>query len=184
MRKSLPAFTALLLSGLAGCSRSPKEAPAPSPASRTAARPATAAPSAGALSKATAASFADELLHRTNAERHATKLLPLTRSMNLARAAEMQAGQMARANLLEHDIPTAAYPTLGARLAAAQYPIRAAGENIGEGYRTPAAAVTGWMASAGHRANILSANYTEIGTAVAQSTNGTMYWVQVFGRPK
>ena len=183
MRHPLRRLTGFVLVVLAACSRSSHEPATPSPASRTTGRT-TPAASSGALSKATSSSFADELLLRTNAERRTAKLAPLTRSINLARAAEMQAGQMARANLLEHDIPTAAHPTLGARLAAVQYPIRAAGENIGEGYREPAAAVTGWMASSGHRANILSPSYTEIGAAVAQSSTGTLYWVQVFGRPK
>ena len=185
MRLLARLLPALLLGAVAGCSRShePAAAPAPAPAPRTATRAPVSAPG-GPLTRTAALASADELIHRTNGERHGAKLLPLTRSANLMRAADMQAAQMARANMLEHDIPTAAYPTLGARLNAVQYPIRAAGENIGEGYRTPAAAITGWMASPGHRANILSVNYTEIGTAVATSSNGTMYWVQVFGRPR
>ena len=124
------------------------------------------------------------MITRTNAERRKARLAPLTRSANLMRAAEVQASQMAKANLMEHDIPGAAYPSLGSRLAFVQYPIRAAGENIGEGYLTPSAAVAGWMASPGHRANILSTNYTEIGTAMAPGPKGTVFWVQVFGRPK
>ena len=40
------------------------------------------------------------------------------------------------------------------------------------------------MGSAGHRANILSANYTEMGAAMSLGPNGAIYWVQVFGRPR
>ena len=38
-----------------------------------------------------------------------------------------------------------------------------AGENIAMGYSSPAGVVNAWMNSEGHRANILSANYTSIG---------------------
>ena len=133
---------------------------------------------------ANASAYADEVVARTNTERRAAKLAPYTRSMNLMRAAQLQAEQMAKTGKLEHDLPGATYPTLGTRLAAAQYPMRAAGENIGEGYRTPGGAVSAWMGSAGHRANILSANYTEMGAAMSLGANGAIYWVQVFGRPR
>lgn len=97
------------------------------------------------------------------------------------RAAEIQASQMVRVNTLEHEVPGSDYPTLPSRLAAVDYRMRAAGENIGEGYRSPAAALAGWMASPGHRANILSPTYTEMGAATARSATGDVYWVQVFG---
>jgi uncharacterized protein YkwD len=40
------------------------------------------------------------------------------------------------------------------------------------------------MGSSGHRANILSTRYTEMGTGVATARDGTQYWAQVFGRPR
>jgi uncharacterized protein YkwD len=54
---------------------------------------------------------------------------------------------------------------------------RAAGENIAMGYTTPEAVMNGWMNSSGHRANILSANFTLIGVGYVASGN---YWTQVF----
>ena len=99
-------------------------------------------------------------------------------------AAQIQASQMARTGVLEHVVPGTEYPALTNRLTAVQYLMRAAGENIGEGYRSPTAAVAGWMGSSGHRANIMSKNFTEIGTAVAVGPRGGIYWVQVFGRPR
>ncbi|MDB4885429.1 MAG: uncharacterized protein JWN79_867 [Gemmatimonadetes bacterium] len=184
MRSSiLIAFTSLALLSLPACSRStPESRPAPAPARRTTTSTRPAAPPGP--TKANAEAWADELITRTNAERRNARLTPLTRSINLMRAAELQAAQMARVNVMEHDIPGAAYPTLASRLAYVKYPVRAAGENIGEGYRSPAEAVAGWMASSGHRANILSASYTEIGTAMAPGPGGTVFWVQVFGRPR
>jgi len=169
----------------AGCSRQAQQAPpeAARPAPRTTRPTAAPAPSTTPI-VANAVAFADEVIARTNSERRAAKLVPLTKSVNLMRAAQIQATQMARTGVLEHVVPGTEYPTLANRLNAVQYLIRAAGENIGEGYRTPSAAVGGWMASSGHRANIMSKNYTQIGTAVAVGARGGVYWVQVFGRPR
>ncbi len=60
---------------------------------------------------------------------------------------------------------------------------KAAGENIAKGQRTPAEVMKGWMNSPGHRANILSSSYTEIGVGYVTDSNGTAYWVQHFIRP-
>ena len=128
--------------------------------------------------------MAEDALNRTNSERRAKGLSALGKSQNLMRAAQIQADQMARAGQLEHDIPSAEYPSLSTRLAAVSYPVAAAGENIGEGYRNSAEAVAGWMDSPGHRANILSPKYTQIGTGVAVAKDGTQYWAQVFGKPR
>jgi uncharacterized protein YkwD len=57
---------------------------------------------------------------------------------------------------------------------------RAAGENIAAGQKTPEDVVNSWMNSSGHRANILSENFTAIGVGVAEDVNGTLYWVQMF----
>ena len=54
---------------------------------------------------------------------------------------------------------------------------RTAGENIAYGQRTPQAVVNAWMNSSGHRANILSASYTQIGVGYVASGN---YWTQMF----
>ncbi|MNC67305.1 Cysteine-rich secretory protein family protein [compost metagenome] len=50
-----------------------------------------------------------------------------------------------------------------------------AGENIAMGQRTPQEVMTAWMNSAGHRANILSANFNYIGVGFDNN-----YWVQEF----
>ena len=150
--------------------------------------PATASPpaSGGTTSPAPSSpinnsAVVDELIARTNNERRTAGVPALTRNVNLVHAAQIQADQMAARNQLDHDLPGAQYPTLGSRLAAVQYPMRAAAENIGEGFRSAAEAMGGWMSSAGHRANILSVSYTEMGAAVARSGSGRWYWVQVFG---
>jgi uncharacterized protein YkwD len=55
-----------------------------------------------------------------------------------------------------------------------------AGENIARGYSSVSGVTAGWMGSAGHRANILNANYKSIFVGVAQASNGTYYWVENF----
>jgi uncharacterized protein YkwD len=43
--------------------------------------------------------------------------------------------------------------------------------------------MNGWMNSPGHRANILNANFTQIGVGIAQKANGQYVWTQQFIRP-
>lgn len=57
---------------------------------------------------------------------------------------------------------------------------RYAGENIAYGQRSPEEVVSAWMNSAGHRANIMSENFTTIGIGYYQTANGTKYWSQLF----
>ena len=55
-------------------------------------------------------------------------------------------------------------------------------ENIAMGYPTVAAAVSGWMHSSGHRANILG-SYRRTGVSVYfRQPNGQYYWSQEFSR--
>ncbi len=55
------------------------------------------------------------------------------------------------------------------------------GENIAMGQRSPEQVMNSWMNSSGHKANILSPNFAEIGVGCYYS-NGTFYWVQMFFR--
>jgi uncharacterized protein YkwD len=163
----------------AGCAGGP--APVASTPPRTT-RPAPTAP-ASTPSAVNATVVADEMITRTNAARRAAGLPGLSRSVNLMQAAQLQADQMVKAGRMDHDLPGQPYPTLKSRLEAVQYDVRAAGENIAEGQRSAAEALSTWMDSPGHRANILSRDYTELGTGVAAARNGRLYFVQVFGRP-
>jgi uncharacterized protein YkwD len=140
---------------------------------------------AGRSSRSAAAlrDAADDVLTRTVATRRATGKSGLTRSVNLMSAAQLQAEQMAKMGTMSHSLPGTAYPTLKSRLAAVSYRVRAAGENIAEGQRNAAEVMTSWMRSPGHRDNILSSEFTEIGTGVAVGRNGRLYWAEVFGRP-
>ena len=56
------------------------------------------------------------------------------------------------------------------------------GENIYKSPRTPEAAMTGWMNSTGHRANILKPQYTGMAVGI-YFENNTPCWVQIFFTP-
>lgn len=99
------------------------------------------------------------------------------------RAAQIQADQAAATRSIEHVLPGTAYPRPQDRLAAVGYDWRAFAENLAMGAPSAAATLEDWMDSPGHRANILSADYTELGTAHAVDAAGRPYYVQVFGRP-
>jgi uncharacterized protein YkwD len=169
-----------------GCSTRPAPAPAPPPAPVPVgtSRPITPPPvTAVAAPAVNLEALSDDLFDRTNTARRNAGLTGLLRSVNLMSAAQIQADQMVKAGRMEHELPGQDYPTLRSRFAAVQYAARAAGENIAEGQRTPAAVVTAWMDSSKHRANILSKEYTELGTGVAVARNGRLYFVAVFARP-
>ena len=54
----------------------------------------------------------------------------------------------------------------------AGYSYRAVGENIAWNQPTPKEVVAGWMQSQGHKENLLSDQFTQIGLAVAKSDTG------------
>ena len=53
-------------------------------------------------------------------------------------------------------------------------------ENIAAGQTTPEKVMDNWMKSEGHRANILSTKFNQIGIGCYE-TGGVFYWVQLFG---
>ena len=57
---------------------------------------------------------------------------------------------------------------------------RSVAENIAMGQRNSKEAVADWMASPGHRSNILNRGYRRIGAAAYRTPNGTIYWCQQF----
>jgi uncharacterized protein YkwD len=61
--------------------------------------------------------------------------------------------------------------------------IIAAGWNAGHPATQPPTVVPGWMNSPGHRKEILTAHYQEMGIGTAVNGNNT-FWCVVFGRPK
>jgi uncharacterized protein YkwD len=54
------------------------------------------------------------------------------------------------------------------------------GENVAYGNVTPEQLVAMWMASPGHRANLLKPGFTHIGVGAVATAAGRVYGVQVF----
>lgn len=170
--RALPAYAVFSVTIFAlACGKSARVAPDPS-----------TLPAEVPIAAADTASEA--VVVRTNIERKKLGLPELLRSNRLMHAAQIQANQMAAALQMAHELPTARYPTMDDRLSAVGYRYRAAGENVAEGHPSAAFVVAGWMRSPGHRANIVSENYVEMGAAVATGKNGRRFWVQVFGAPR
>ena len=58
-----------------------------------------------------------------------------------------------------------------------------AGENIAYNQQTENDVMNDWMNSSGHRANIMSTNFSKVGFGVARN-NGQPYWCTCFGTPQ
>lgn len=111
---------------------------------------------------------ANDLLTRTNAERTAVGLPALTLDTRLNQSASLKAANMFAENYWAHVSPSGLQPWHW--FTQANYPYTYAGENLAKDFDTSAGTVQGWMNSAGHKANILNANYTQIGFAVQNGT--------------
>jgi uncharacterized protein YkwD len=133
---------------------------------------------------ANASAAANEMAALTNAERRQAGLAPFTISPLLMRAAQLHADQMASSGQMAHVLPGARYPEPPDRLAAVGYRWQAYAENVAYGQGSPASALTSWMGSTGHRANILNPGLTDLGTALARGSDGRPYYVQFFGTPR
>lgn len=167
---------ALLSVALSGCS----QVGVPVPSSGAPAGSGTATPSA----PRSGGSTAEAIVELTNRERAKAGRPALARESRLMRAAQLHAEQMAAARRMEHVIQGAQYPTPEDRLVAVGYRFTATAENVSWNQPTASAAVEGWMRSAGHRTNMLSGSYTEMGAGYATNSAGQPYYVQVFGRPR
>jgi uncharacterized protein YkwD len=132
-----------------------------------------------------------EVVALVNLERTSRGLAPLTINSRLSYAAGFHSTQMAnRSNAspndpfsaMQHTLYGVDAPTPASRLDHAGYDNWLTyGENIAFGYVTAASVVQAWMNSPGHRANILDANFKEIGVGLVTDATGYQYWTQVFG---
>jgi uncharacterized protein YkwD len=146
--------------------------------------PSSPDPEVDATSGTLALEAAAPLVELTNTRRTAAGLPTLRVSARLMRAAQMHAEQMVAAGRLAHTLPEARYPRMQDRLAAAAYEWQAAAENVAAGQPSASAVVIAWMQSAGHRANILNARFTDVGTGSSRDPAGRPYYVQVLARPR
>ncbi len=137
--------------------------------------PATEPPATTPSGSADNLSFEEKVAELVNAERAKYGLEPLTLSAELSDIARIKSQDMHDNNYFSHTSPS--FGSTFNLLNSHGISYRAAGENIAKGFTTPEAVMNGWMNSSGHRANILSPSFTQIG--VGYVADGR-YWTQVF----
>lgn len=120
------------------------------------------------------------LLELLNASRGEEGLPALRSDRILMQLARDHSLNMARLEQLSHELERRTFQD---RLESSGYKAQAAGENCAEGALTPADAIDGWLKSPGHRANIMSEDYTDIGIGLATSREGVRYYTLVFAKP-
>ncbi len=126
------------------------------------------------------AAIKQTVVSETNRERGLVGREPLVPSRELEVAAQKHADNMARQGILSHSLDGRGFMD---RAIAEGYQFSAGGENIAEGAFSSRDVVGMWMRSPGHKENMLSADYSEIGIGTAWDALGRRYDVQVFGRP-
>ncbi|MFF1280393.1 CAP domain-containing protein [Streptomyces sp. NPDC058299] len=139
--------------------------------------PASAAPAAPTTPKptATASGVTAEIVRLVNSERAKVGCQALTLNSALTKAAQAHSADMAAHQNMSHTGSDGSSP--GDRITAAGYAWSGYGENVAYGYGTAEQVMAGWMASPGHRANILDCSFQEIGVGLAQPGS---YWTQDF----
>jgi cell division septation protein DedD len=112
---------------------------------------------------------AQGLLQQTNNERVAQGLKALSLNGALNSAAQSKANHMIANDYWSHVAPDGTTPWYFFEQAGYSY--AAAGENLAYGFDTSSGTVAGWMASTGHRANILTVNYQDVGFGIANGSD-------------
>jgi uncharacterized protein YkwD len=137
-----------------------------------------------ALAEVEPYSAEQEVAVLVNQERDIENLSPLKWNDQLFAAARGHSVDMAVQNYFNHISLDGR--TFDQRIVNAGYQYSACGENIAAGYSTPQAVMNGWMASSGHRANILSTSYCDLGVGYGYDGGSDYrhYWTQDFGRQK
>lgn len=126
----------------------------------------------------------DDVIAQTNDERGKAGLSKLEKNGPLTVAAQLKGNDMLEKGYWAHVSPDGKEPWVW--IAQAGYSYNRAGENLAKDFRDTISVTRAWMASPGHRANILNPNYKEIGVAVVSGPfNGydSVLVVQMFGEP-
>ena len=114
-----------------------------------------------------------------NHERSLHHLPPLQASPLLNHSAQGWTNAMVSSDQFTHGT------NFAARISAAGYVWRSAGENIATGFATPRSVVHAWMGSTGHCENILNPSFRNVGTGVSTRpvkgyATGSGTWTQDF----
>jgi uncharacterized protein YkwD len=155
----------------------------------------TPAPVTGTLTAANTcglANFQSDLMALINQARATSQICgstaypaaaPVAWNSKLLDAATGHSADMANQNYFSHTSLDGR--TFDQRITAAGYAWSNIGENIAAGQSSVSSVMAGWMASAGHCANIMNSRFTEVGTACVINNSSTYrsYWTMNLGRP-
>jgi uncharacterized protein YkwD len=177
-RATAPWHTARTTAPKPSTTASPKPSTTASPSARSTTTAASAAPKPSSTPKATATAsgVVARIVELVNAERSKVGCSALTLNTTLTKVAQAHSEDMALHQNMSHSGSDGSSP--GDRITSAGYTWSAYGENVAYGYATPEQVMAGWMASPGHKANILNCTFKEIGVGLAQPNS---YWTQDFG---
>jgi len=123
----------------------------------------------------------NEVIRLVNIQRTKAGLQALTQNWQLSRVARYKSQDMIDRGYFAHNSPTYGSPFKMMESFGLRY--SAAGENIAMGQQSPAQVMNAWMNSPGHRNNIMSPSFTQIGVGLAKDRKGRMYWTQMFIKP-
>lgn len=118
----------------------------------------------------------DDVVDLTNEYRVRAGCEPLVVDPRLTMAAESHSRDMAQRDYFRHTTPEGL--TFQERIRRTGYVNPGTAENIARGQKDAEQVVAGWMASTGHRANILNCEFARIGVGLHEDG---MYWTQDFG---
>lgn len=119
--------------------------------------------------------YASEVLALVNAYRAENGLAALVLDRSLCRAADIRAEEIK--SVFSHTRPDGSGWVSVLALLGIEY--SGAGENLACGQSSPSEVMNAWIASSGHRANILGSSFTKIGIGVS-SDGGRLCWTQIF----
>lgn len=122
--------------------------------------------------------FEQRVLELVNVERARHGLAPLRYQRQLDQASEGHNRQQVATRTMAHDGIGDGDP--GSRIRATGFN-RSWGENVATGQTSPEQVVAEWMASPGHRRNILDPSFSYLGVSYATAADGRSYWAQSFG---
>ena len=125
------------------------------------------------------AGVARQVVALVNVERSRAGCGPVSANVGLRRAAQGHSDDMASRDYFSHTSPDGV--TFAQRIRAAGYDGGAIAENIAAGQTSAKEVMRAWMASPGHRANILDCAYRDLGVGYATGGTYGTYWTQAFG---
>jgi len=125
--------------------------------------------------------IAAECVQMVNQQRAAAGMGAVTSHPALQKAAELHSADQAKRNKMTHTGANGS--NAGWRISAQGYNWATWGENVAAGQGDCTSVMGAWMASAGHRANILNPAFISIGMGAVKAKDGTIYWTMDLAAP-